>query len=144
MKPWHCSVFLLLGALLLAACSPSPPITVRTASASPAEAGGASTVLLILENNSNRTAYLTAVESDVAAQAALLMSLSVDRGREDEEITQSLAELEMLPGTAFEMSPNGIFIQLSGLKRALHPGDTIELILHFKQGGQMKVSVPVR
>lgn len=134
-----------LGLLvLLAACGRSNRVTVRHASATPGDAQGESLVFLTLENASDQTEVLTAVESDAAAQATLMLSLSVDRGREDEEITQPIPQVEIPPKAAFEMNPNGIFIQLSGLRQDLRPGDTIELTLHFQQAGNVKISVPVR
>ncbi len=132
------------GLMLLTACGASDKIDVRSATASPANAQGESIVLLILENQSSEADYLTAVETSVAAQAALMMSLTVDREEEDIEIVQPVPEMEILPKAAFEMSPHGIFIQLSGLKQALRAGDTFDITLHFKRAGKITIPVTVK
>lgn len=144
MKHLHRWLLYLVLGVWLTACSNQDAILIRAARATPAEAQGDSVVLLVLENQGKDTDYLTAVETPIAAQAGLMMSLSVDREEEDIEIEQAVSELELLPHAPLEMSTNGIYIHLSGLKQPLRPGDTFDLVLHFRRAGKVNVSVQVQ
>ncbi len=55
-----------------------------------------------------------------------------------------LPRLEVPAGGRLEMKPGGYHIMLLGLKRDLHPGDTVAVTLTFEKAGSMTIEAPVR
>jgi hypothetical protein len=55
---------------------------------------------------------------------------------------QSRIEIPAKGQVAFE--PGGLHVMLTDLKQDLKPGDSLELLLRFKNSGEITVQVPIQ
>lgn len=131
---------LVLGALLLSACSPGD-IEAHEPWARAAMAGENSAVYMMLHNHSNQADKLTGASSDVAEAVELHLSQMGPNG-----------EMQMIPQSSIplgadeevEFKPGGLHIMLIGLKQDLAIGDQFEVTLHFKNHADIVVKVEVK
>ena len=131
--------------LIAAACS-SPGssenmITLRDTWARPGIAGGTSAVYFVLENPASQEESLQSASSDIAEASELHRSEMSSDG------TMSMHHQMSVPipaGEEVAFEPGGLHVMLINLQRDLNEGETISLVLKFKNAGEMQLDVPVR
>jgi len=88
-------------------------------------------VYLAMRNHDSETDQLTGASSEAAEVVQL------QNGTEVVDVIPVYANKE------FVFIPDGYHVMLVGLKQELHVGDEIEVVLHFRDHEDMKISVPV-
>jgi copper(I)-binding protein len=129
---------------ILSACDrrrPSAgPFTIRDAWARAADSG------------STGGAYLTLVNADTAAVTITGLSSPAAQTTELHESMQHDGMSHMVPrptmviprDSALTMAPGGLHVMLNDLRRALHVGDSVPVVLSVNNGRTVTVMVPVR
>lgn len=135
-------IFILIttGVFLLTACGTEKGIEVHEAWIRPAAKGDNGAVYFVIHNHSSEADVLVGVSAEIATAAEIHESKMngdiMQMNRLGSVPLEAYAELEFMPGR--------LHVMLVGLKRDLKLGDEIELILHFKTYGDIRVMVPVR
>jgi hypothetical protein len=133
-------VVLSLSALLLISLIAPLNAAQRTVRASEgwveAAAAGDTRAFAVVENGTMYDVYLVGAESD-AAGAIELMQTTAGKIAATKEI--SIAAFDRL-----EMSPDEIFLKLTGLKRPLKPGESITIVLRTDTGERLSVAATVK
>jgi copper(I)-binding protein len=139
------SALALLPFLFLLACGegdpPGPPeVRVEDPWARAMSAGGNSAVYLTLVNAGGREDLLRGAETGAAASA------EIHESRMEGEVMRmrEVGEIPVPAGAEVELAPGGLHIMLLDLQQSLTPGDSLELILHFRETGAVELRVPVR
>jgi copper(I)-binding protein len=133
-------ILILIGAFLLTACGAEKGIEIHSAWMRPASQGENGAIYFVIHNHSSQADELISVISDIAAAAEMHES------KMSGDIMQ-MGQVESVPLEAFaeiEFAPGGLHIMLVNLKQDVRVGDEIEIILHFKNSEDIKVTVPVR
>jgi len=133
-------VLVLLLSLLLSACGAEQGIEVKGAWARPAAKGENGAIYFVIQNNTRGTDELTGVSSDVAK------AVEMHESKMEGDVMQ-MHPVETVPlqaGTKTTFKPGGLHIMLIGVKQDLKIGDEIEITLHFKNSGDIKIPVLVR
>lgn len=112
-------------------------ITVSHPWARAAAAGGDTLVFMEFINDGGAD-VLTAIESEVAAEAGIV-GISFAGG---DMATVAFDTFE-IPAGDFDFDPAGVAIQLVGLTQALSEGDVFELELTFETAGTLHIDVEV-
>ncbi len=131
---------LLLAIVLLSACAKPEEFKVMDAWARPANAGDNSAVYFIISNATDTDDTLLSAGTDVASAAEVHMSMA------DGNDVMSMQMQEAVPVPAQQeviFKAGGLHVMLIGLTQDLKAGDTITLILNFKEAGSVMVEVPV-
>ena len=97
-------------------------------------------------------AYLTLANVDTSALTIVGMSTPVAASTELHETMQMTGMVHMMARPDFvlardsvlTMAPGGLHLMLTGLNRALHAGDTVQLTLTLADGRSVPVAIPVR
>ncbi len=129
------------GALLLGACVRSGVIEARDAWARSGAMGGNSAAYLTLVNGAGREDELLGASSDVADAVEIHLSQAGADGMMQMIPQKSVA---IRAGGKLELKPGGYHIMLIGLKQDLAAGGSIALTLHFKNYGDLALTVPVK
>jgi periplasmic copper chaperone A len=134
------SKLILTGVLLLSACGTEKGIEIHEAWMRPAGQGENGAVYFVIHNHSPQADELIGITSDIAAAAEMhesKMSGDIMQMNQVESVLlEAYAEIEFAPG--------GLHVMLVDLRNDLKVGDQIEVILHFKNFEDIKVTVPVR
>jgi len=146
MKKSKLTIILSTAILLMAsACSGAGSsdnmVTLQEAWARPGIAGGTSAVYFVLENPGSQEESLQSASSDVAEATELHLTEMADDG------TMSMQHQMSVPipaGEEVAFEPGGLHVMLINLQRDLNEGETITLVLKFKNAGEMRLEVPVR
>lgn len=131
----RCGLFL----FLIAACQPTGYLTVSDPWARPGFAGGNSGAFFVVHNPGNADLLLSA-SSDISEM------VEVHRTIMDGDVMQMQPQ-ESVPIPAEDMvafAPGGLHVMLIGLKADLVAGDTFELVLNFRDAGEIFLQVEVR
>jgi periplasmic copper chaperone A len=64
--------------------------------------------------------------------------------RDGTTVMQPQAQFDIPAGGTLEMKPGSWHIMLLGLKQALSPGDTVQVLLIFQKAGPMSVEALVK
>lgn len=129
------------GALLLGACARSGVIEARDTWARSGAMGGNSAVYLTLVNGTGQEDELIGASSDAADAVEIHLSQSGADGVMQMIPQESVA---IRAGGKLELKPGGYHIMLIGLKQELAAGGSIAVILHFKNYGDLALTVPVK
>lgn len=133
---------LLLLAVLAAgpAAAQQPAVTVDHpwARATPGAARTGAFYFTVTNSGSAPDRLLSA-SSPVAESAQLHSSQMVDGVMQ----MRPVASLDLAPGAAAVLQPNGMHMMLMGLKQPLKRGDQVPLTLRFEHAGAITVDVPV-
>jgi len=139
------SILLTAIFLMASACggtsSSENMVTLRDAWARPGIAGGTSAVYFVLENPGSQEESLQSASSDIAEATELHRSEMSSDG------TMSMHPQMSVPipaGQEVAFEPGGLHVMLINLQRDLNEGETITLVLKFKNAGEMQLEVPVR
>ena len=133
-----CAVALPL--LLLIACQQPPKIAVGDAWARETAPGQSAAVYLTLANTGAGDDRLVAADSPAADSASLHSSSSSGGVARMRALPDGL---DLAAGDRLELAPGGTHIMLTGLKRPLAAGRTVELRLRFARSGQQTLAVRV-
>ena len=135
--------------LSLAAVAAGPTLTVRDAWArhAPMLEGDAAK-----SGTGNGAVYATLVNAGERPDALVSASTDAARAVEVHETYQEHGMVMMRPvervvvpaGGTVELKPGGYHLMLFDLKRALAPGQSIRLVLSFRDAGDVAVSASVR
>jgi hypothetical protein len=106
----------------------------------PAAQGDNGAAYFLIHNHSSATDELTGASSD-AAQAVELHETTMTGDVMEMKMVESVP---LEPDAEIEFAPGGLHVMLIGLKQDLNLGDHIELTLHFKNQGNIKVNVVVQ
>ncbi len=132
-----------LPLLLLACLLPLPAwaqVTVSDAWLREAPPGAPALAgYLALHNGGSRPRTLVAVESVDFGQAMLHRSVMAGGVARMEH----LPRLTLAPGETVRMAPGGLHLMLMHPRRPLHRGDCIRLTLHFEDGSDLELSLPL-
>lgn len=104
-------------------------------------AGPNGVVYMRLLNAGDAPDRLTGARSDVAD------SVEIHENRMEGNVMRMRPVPEGIPlpaGAAVELQPGGLHLMLIGLKRALKPGDRVQVILQFEISGPLPVDSEVR
>ena len=138
MKPM---LMLVMAILLLAgACGPEKGIEVHSAWMRPSPQGENGAVYFVIHNHSSQAEELTGVSSD-AAEAAEIHESQMSA---DVMEMQQLASLPLEAYAEVKFEPGSFHLMLVSLKQDIEVGDEIEITLHFKNAGDIRLKVPVR
>jgi periplasmic copper chaperone A len=133
---------LLLGALLLTACGAQDgEIETKDAWIRPAMQAENSAMYMLLQNHTSQDDELVGASSDVADAVELHKSMMDSNG------TMQMMHQDSVPlsaGSEVEFAPGGLHVMFVGLKKDLKLGDTVEVILQFKNHADLSLSVPVQ
>ena len=133
-------VSFLPGIILLSACGNSE-IIARDSWIRAAPEDGNSAAYLILQNNTGADDELVGASSD-SAQAVELHESKIG----DDGVMQMIPRSTILirAGEEVEFEPGGLHVMFVGLKQNLDAGDEITMTLHFKNGKDISINVPVK
>lgn len=133
-------IFAFAVLLLLSACSAEQGIAVQGAWARPTAQGENGAIYFVIQNNTRETDELTGVSSDVAE------AVEMHESKMEGDVMQ-MHPVETVPlqaGAKTTFKPGGLHIMLIGVKQDLKIGEEIEITLHFKNSGDIKIPVLVR
>lgn len=135
-------IFLIIGLIFIglsgSGCKPVE-LTITGAWSRPGYKAGTSGIFFNIENPMQENDVLVEAKS-TAAKVVELHQSSVENGVM--KMTH-LEEIDIPAKTAVEFKPGSYHVMLINLVEDLSPGDTFELILVFKNAGEVSVSVPV-
>jgi copper(I)-binding protein len=132
---------ILLATVLVSGCAKAGEFKVMDAWARPAASGDNGAVYFIISNATDVDDVLLNANTDVASAAEVHMSMMDDNGVMSMKMQEALtvpAQQEVI------FKPGGLHVMLVGLTKDLKLGETITLILNFKEAGSLKIEVPVR
>lgn len=133
-------VVIMAGLLILAACSAATGIEISDAWARPAMQGDNGAVYFLLQNHSAGSDELTGVSSEVA------QAVEMHESRMEGDVMQMrpVMSLPIKGKESIQFGPGGYHVMLVNLNRELTPGDEIQVTLHFRDNGDLEVTVPVQ
>lgn len=102
--------------------------------------GNTSAAYMILRNNGKEADRLINVKSDAAESVEMHTSHTTNGVTTMEQVDQ----VEIPAQGKTVLKPGGLHIMLIGLKKDLHPGDKIQLILEFEISAPIQVEAEVR
>jgi copper(I)-binding protein len=116
---------------------------IRRAAAMPESKAGAPTTaagyVTVLNRGPDRDALLSAT-ADVAER----VELHETRNMSGMMMMEKVSKVELAPGSRVELKPGSYHLMLIGLKRALTPGQTVNLTLEFERAGRITTRAEVR
>jgi copper(I)-binding protein len=133
--------WLLAGMLLLSACGAEAEggVEVHDAWMRPAVRGENAAVYFDLHNHSSTADELLGASSDVAEAVELHES-----AMEGDVMTMNmLPSLALAAGAEVTFEPGGLHIMLIRLKQDIQTDDHVELVLHFKNSGDLMITAHV-
>lgn len=136
-------MFVLAGSLLLSACGApmTDEVTVKDAWARSGMKDGNSAAYMMLTNTTGLDDELVGASSDIANAVEVHLSQMGADGVMQMIQQESVA----LPaGGMLELKPGSYHVMLIGLKQDLKVGDSITITLHFKNGEDVTLTVPVK
>lgn len=131
---------ILLATLLVSGCANAGEFKVMDAWARTAALGENGAVYFIISNATDTDDILLNANTDVASAAEVHMSMADSNG------VMSMKMQEAVPVPAQQeiiFKPGGLHVMLVNLTQDLKAGDTITLILNFKEAGSVSLEVPV-
>ena len=126
--------------MLLIACTPREGIEVRDAWMRQTAQGENGAVYFVLNNYSAVEDKLMGASAEIAQAVEIHESTIVN----DVMKMRMLTSVPLTASAEVEFSPGGLHIMLVGLKEETKLGESIEVILHFKNHEDIKISVPVQ
>jgi copper(I)-binding protein len=99
-----------------------------------------SAVYITLSNHGSEPDALVSAATNIATTAELDETIAKD----GKMVMQPRPQFDIPAGGTLEMKPGGSHIMLLGLKQALKPGDSVNVVLTFQKAGQMSVEAPVK
>lgn len=123
--------------LLLLFFPPEDKIKIKDAWMRPSSEKMATALYFTIENTGQAADTLFQVDSDLAEKVEIHETYS-----EGEMMGMRKTEMIVIDGEkSFDLKPGAHHIMLMKLKKDVKVGDEAEFILHFKQAGEMKITV---
>ncbi len=122
---------------------PTPLLPGPGGAAEAGQSGGASTnaaVYLDLENRADVADWLVGG----VTPAARAVELHESRMEGEVMRMRPVDSLEVPAGGRMELRPGGLHFMLIGLNRSLEAGDTLDLLLRFRRGGDVEARVLIQ
>jgi len=101
------------------------------------KAGQMSVVYLIIVNNNDQPDTLLSALADTSIVAETQLHTYIQEGDKGK-----MVHVENIPVPAngtVELKPGGYHIMLMGLKKDINVGDTVDVVLHFKNAGDIAI-----
>ena len=132
---------LAIGLMTLASASAAEPLKIVEAWVTPALAKGRPmAAYVVIDNPTDQPDSLQSIDVGSEGSAALHQS-SAEGGVMRMRPVDSLT----IPAHGrLTMKPGDVHIMVTGLTRALHPGDTLPMTLHFAKAGDLRVDFTAR
>ena len=133
-------ILVLAGTLLLPACGPEKGIEVHSAWMRPAAQGENSAVYFVIHNHTASADELVGASLELAEAVEIHQSMTIGAD------VMQMHEMASVPLPGFgetEFAPGGLHIMLVRLKQEARAGDEVELILHFRNYDDLRLTVPV-
>lgn len=99
-----------------------------------------SAVFMQIENRGRQHLALVAAESPMAE----VVELHTHRVEDGMMKMRRIEQIELPPGEKIKLQPGGLHLMLIRLKQQLQPGDDVALTLAFDDGGELRLTAPVR
>ena len=138
----------LFAALAMAALAPAtahagePAIAVADAYArAPSPSAPAGAAYIDIVNHAETDDRLLTVASDAAARTELHTVETDDQGMT--RMVHMAEGIEVPAGATLDMGRGGIHVMLMGLSAPLEQGNSVEVVLTFRDAGEVTVTVPV-
>lgn len=125
--------------LLVAACAPKEGIEIRDAWIRTAPQGMNSAMYFVIRNYSADD-ELVGVSTEIADAAEMHESSMTN----DVMQMRMVESVPLASGEDVEFASGGLHVMLIGVKEELKAGDTVEVVLHFKNSEDIRLQVPVR
>ena len=133
------SIVLFSMFLLVAACAPKEGIEIRDAWIRSAPQGGNSALYFVIHNYSADD-ELVGVSTEVARAAEMHESSMVN----DVMQMRMVESVPLVSGEDVVFESGGLHVMLVGLKEEAKIGDMVDIVLHFKNSGDIRLQVPVQ
>lgn len=134
--------FLIIILLLLSACSNlSGTLTINDAWIRPALKGENGAVYFVIENGTNINEKLVSVNTQIAEDAQVDMTMINDQSVMSMEMQESV---EIPSGSEIIFKSGGLHVMLVNLNQDLQVGDTFIINLEFENAGQISIEVTVK
>ena len=127
---------------ILTACSPSNnALVVSDAWVRPASTGENSAAYFIIENGTKSDDTLLSVSSNIASATEVHMSMADANG----VMSMKMQEVVEIPArNKVEFKTGGLHVMFVALNQDLKVGDSISLVLNFKNSGNVTIKVLVQ
>ena len=127
--------------LVLSACRAEEGITVHNAWVRPTAQGDNGAVYFVLHNDSTEADELVGASSNVA-EAVEIHESSMAAGTDVMKMNQVFS-VPLSKGSEIVFEPGGYHVMLVNVSREFQVGETVEVILHFKNHEDVPVNVSV-
>jgi periplasmic copper chaperone A len=137
------AMFVLAGMLLLSACGApmSGAVEAKDAWARTGMMGGNSAAYMMLVNGTAQDDELIGASSDAADAVEIHLS---QMGADNVMQMIKQKSVQIPARKMLELKPGSYHVMMIGLKRDLNVGDSITLTLHFRNYGDVTLTVPVK
>jgi copper(I)-binding protein len=131
--------------LLFAAAAAAPLAAQKTLSASnawvkaPATGATTTTAFVVVDNPTMYDVYVMSAQTDVAGTVKFQRAAKTPDGK-----PESVEQVTAPAYDSVELTPDGVHLLLSDLKKALKPGDTVRLSLTTDSGIVLEVAAVVK
>ena len=95
---------------------------------------------LVIENRGGEPVALVAVATEAAERA----EIHVMEYKDDRMTMRRVEELQVPAGAEVALKPGGTHLMLMELRQSLRDGDEVELVLHFDDGKEKRIQMPVQ
>jgi hypothetical protein len=133
--------YVLFGILLMNSCNKKPELDVREYWMRSGLKNGNSAMYMTLQNNSESGEELIGASSTIAQAVEIHESKPGDNGMMQMIPQGSIA---IASGETLEFKPGGLHIMFIGLNQDIGEGKIVEVVLHFKNHGDLILKVPAR
>jgi copper(I)-binding protein len=111
-------------------------VRISTAHVTTDASTGSASAFLTVENGTMYEVYIVGASSDDAATVDLMQTTA---GK-----VEAVAEVLVPAFDRLEMSPTGVFLRLTEVKRLLHAGDKVTIALKTDTGEHLSIAAVVR
>ncbi len=117
-------------------------ITVKNPYTVASKAGQMSVVYLVIMNSNDQPDTLLSALADTSIVGETQLHIYVQKDGKT-----GMKRVENIPipaGETVELKPGGYHIMLMGLKKDINVGDTVNVVLHFKNAGDLEIQAVAR
>jgi len=100
--------------------------------------GGAARIFMEIENTGDETAHLTGAMADIGGRVTIFATPPTG-----DAAPIAVDTVEIYAGTDYDLTPDGLFLELADLAAPLAEGDAFEMEIDFGDLGQVEVHVAV-
>ncbi len=99
-----------------------------------------SAAFFTITNNTDKSINLVAVNSDIAEQVQIHNNINKDGMMKMRQVDTIMIKAN----SSTSLQPGGYHVMFIGLKNSLTEGQSVDLMLYFDNGEQIKVNTPVQ